>query len=61
MDVIIFTCLSGIFFQRSLGAYQLADFLRSNGYTVQVIDFTDHFSEEEFVNSNDKQIKDSVT
>jgi len=60
MDVIIFTCLSGIFFQRSLGAYQLADFLRSNGYTVQVIDFTDHFSEEELLNTTRKFVTSST-
>ena len=60
MDVIIFTCLSGIFFQRSLGAYQLADFLRSKGYTVQVIDFTDHFSEEELLNTTRKFVTSST-
>ena len=47
MDIVIFTCLSGIFFQRSLGAYQIAHFLREHGYTVQVIDFTDYFSDKE--------------
>jgi len=49
MDVILLTCVSGIFFQRSMGAYQLAHFLRENGYTVQVIDFTDHYSSEELI------------
>ena len=49
MNIIIFTCVSGIFFQRSIGAYQLAHFLRANGYTVQVIDFTDHFSADELL------------
>lgn len=60
MDVVIFTCLSGIFFQRSLGAYQLADFLRSNGYTVQVIDFTDHFDEEELLATTKKFVNAST-
>lgn len=54
MDVILLTCVSGIFFQRSMGAYQLAHFLRENGYTVQVIDFTDHFTEDELIATVDK-------
>jgi len=49
MDVILFTCVSGIFFQRSIGAYQIAHFLRKNGYTVQVIDFTDYFTSDELI------------
>ena len=56
MDIIIFTCVSGMFFQRSIGAYQLAHFLREKGYTVQVIDFTDHFSSEELIALLDKFI-----
>lgn len=49
MDIILLTCVSGIFFQRSIGAYQLAYFLRQYGYTVQVIDFTDHFTDDELL------------
>jgi len=54
MDVIIFTCVSGIFFQRSIGAYQIAHFLRSHGYTVQVIDFTDFLNKEDLEKLIDK-------
>lgn len=61
MDIVIFTCLSGIFFQRSIGAYQLAHFLREHGYTVQVIDFTDYFSDNELQAAVDKFItKDTL-
>jgi hypothetical protein len=56
MDVILLTCLSGVFFQRSIGAYQLAHFLRKHGYTVQVIDFTDHFTSEELIFAVEKFI-----
>ena len=61
MDVVIFTCLSGIFFQRAMGAYQIAHFLRSHGYTVQVIDFTDNFTVEELSEVSKKFIsKDTL-
>jgi len=60
MDIIIFTCVSGIFFQRSIGAYQLAHFLREHGYTVQVIDFTDHFTTEELVVLSEKFITENT-
>lgn len=56
MNVVIFTNIKGIFFQRTLGAYQIAHFLRANGYTVQVIDFTDYFSTEELISAADKFI-----
>lgn len=56
MNVIIFTNIKGIFFQRTLGAYQLAHSLRSNGYTTQVIDFTDYFSTEELISAVEKFI-----
>lgn len=60
MDVVLLTCVSGIFFQRSMGAYQLAHFLRENGYTVQVIDFTDHYSEEELLSLIEKFTTDKT-
>lgn len=61
MDIVIFTCLSGIFFQRSIGAYQIAHFLREHGYTVQVIDFTDSFSNTELEQVTDKFVtKDTL-
>lgn len=56
MDVVIFTCLSGMFYQRAMGAYQIAHFLRSHGYTVQVVDFTDNFTEEELLRASEKFI-----
>jgi radical SAM superfamily enzyme YgiQ (UPF0313 family) len=60
MDVVIFTCVSGIFFQRSIGAYQLAHFLRAHGYTVQVIDFTDFINEEDLKSLADKFINENT-
>ena len=61
MDIVIFTCLSGIFFQRSIGAYQIAHFLREHGYTVQVIDFTDYFSDQELEEATAKFVtKDTL-
>lgn len=50
-DVILLTCMSGNILQRGIGAYQIAGHLRQHGFTVQVIDFTDHFSEEELINT----------
>lgn len=67
-DVILLTCLSGKLWQRAIGAYQLAGFLRQHGITVQVIDFTDNFTSEEliqavkkFVGSNTRVIGVSST
>jgi len=54
MNVIIFACVSNFLFQRSIGAYQVAHFLRSNDYSVQVIDFTDYFTEEELISAVNK-------
>jgi hypothetical protein len=56
MDFIIFTSVTSIFFQRSIGAYQVAHFIREHGYSVQVIDFTDHFTDEELIQALDKFI-----
>lgn len=47
VDVLFLTCVSGRLFQRAIGAYQMAGFLRQHGYTVQVIDFTDEFKPDE--------------
>jgi hypothetical protein len=46
-DVIILTAISGPEFQRAIGAYRIASHLRQHGYSVQVIDFVDHFSVDE--------------
>jgi len=50
-DVILLTCMSGQILQRSIGAYQVANHLRKHGISVQVIDFTDHFTVDELVDS----------
>ena len=53
-DVILLTCLSGNLWQRSIGAYQLASFLRQHNISVQVIDFTDYFTTEELIAAVEK-------
>lgn len=53
-DVVLLTCLSGKVWQRAIGPYQLASHLRQHGISVQVIDFTDYFSEEELYNYLEK-------
>jgi radical SAM superfamily enzyme YgiQ (UPF0313 family) len=59
-DVILLTCLSGSLWQRSIGAYQLAGYLRQNGYIVQVIDFTDYFSNEELVSTVERFVGENT-
>jgi radical SAM superfamily enzyme YgiQ (UPF0313 family) len=56
MNIILLTCVSGPYFQRTIGAYQIADFMRSHGYTVQIIDFTDFFKEQELLQTVEKFI-----
>ena len=67
-DVILLTCLSGKLWQRAIGPYQLASHLRKHNISVQVIDFTDHFTEDElylllekFVGTNTKIVGVSST
>jgi hypothetical protein len=55
-DVILLTCLSGKLWQRAIGAYQLANFLRQHNITVQVIDFTDAFTSDELIAAVEKFI-----
>jgi radical SAM superfamily enzyme YgiQ (UPF0313 family) len=55
-DVVLLTCLSGSLWQRSIGAYQLASFLRQHDISVQVIDFTDSFTSEELIQAVEKFI-----
>lgn len=45
MDTILLTAVSGVVFQRSLGAYQLAHHCRENGFRCQVIDFINDFDQ----------------
>lgn len=49
MNFIILSCVSGKLFQRNIGPYQLAFFLRQNNITTQVIDFTDSFNNDELL------------
>ena len=67
-DVVLLTCLSGKVWQRAIGPYQLASHLRHHGISVQVIDFTDYFDEnelysylEKFVGQNTKIVGISST
>jgi hypothetical protein len=46
-NLIILTSVRGSVWQRSIGAYQIAHHCRQHGFTVQVIDFTDLFNEQE--------------
>ncbi len=46
-NLILLTNTRGSVWQRSIGAYQVAHHCRQHGFTVQVIDFTDFFDEEE--------------
>lgn len=45
---------------RSLGAYQLASWLRHNGYTVKVIDFCSLMSTDNLVNITEKYINEDT-
>jgi radical SAM superfamily enzyme YgiQ (UPF0313 family) len=47
MNIVILTCVSGAVFQRALSAYQLSHQCRAEGFTSQVIDFINDFTEEE--------------
>jgi radical SAM superfamily enzyme YgiQ (UPF0313 family) len=47
MEILLLTTVSGLVFQRSLGAYQLAHNCRQHGFSCQVIDFIQDFSEQE--------------
>ena len=48
-DIIILTCVSENVPSRGIGAYRIADVIRRMGRSVQVIDFTDWFSDEELI------------
>lgn len=60
MDIIFLTCVSGAVFQRSLGAYQLSHFCQSNGFTSQVIDFVNDFTQDELTSVLDKFCNDKT-
>lgn len=48
--------MPGTFFQRALGAYQIAHHLRTFGYTCQVIEFSQFFTSEELIKAIEKFI-----
>lgn len=55
-DIIIYTNVADFPCQRAIGAYQLASHVRKFGLTVQIIDFTDHFTTEELIDCTEKYI-----
>lgn len=60
MNFIFLSGMPGTFFQRALGAYQIAHHLRTFGYTCQVIEFAQYFSEEELNTLLEKLITDDT-
>lgn len=60
MNFIFLSGMPGTFFQRALGAYQIAHHLRTFGYTCQVIEFAQYFSEEELNALFEKLITDDT-
>lgn len=60
VDMIIFTGVSAKMPVRSIGAYAVAHAVRKTGRTVQVIDFTDWFSEEELLSTARKFIGENT-
>ena len=59
-DVIIYTNMADYPCQRAMGAYQLASHLRQHDITVQVIDFTSHFSDQELLNVTEKFVGENT-
>lgn len=53
-NFIILTNTDSILWQRTIGAYQIANHCRQNGFSCQVIDFTDMFSETELTQTISK-------
>ena len=53
-DLVILTNTAGPVWQRSIGAYQVASHCRQNGFSCQVIDFTDMFNPQELLSLLDK-------
>lgn len=49
VNVIILTAVMSQWMERSIGAYQLSSFIRSNGYSTQVIDFIHFFNKEQLM------------
>lgn len=59
-DVIILTCVPDVFISRTIGPYAIAHAARLAGYSAQVIDFTDYFTEDELFNTITKFIGDNT-
>ena len=49
-NLILLTNTASPIWQRSIGAYQVASHCRQNGFSCQIIDFTDYFTEDELYN-----------
>jgi radical SAM superfamily enzyme YgiQ (UPF0313 family) len=60
MNIVLLTCVSGAVFQRALSAYQLSHNCRSHGFTSQVIDFINDFTEEELLSTVKKFVNDDT-
>lgn len=58
-DALIFTELTDSKFSRPIGAYQIANQLRKNGFTAQVVDFFSLFSNEEIFQIAEKFLDQS--
>lgn len=54
VNVIFLTGVMTPWFERSIGAYQLSNFIKSHGYTTQVIDFIHLFDKELLLNTLEK-------
>lgn len=59
-NLILLTNTRGSVWQRSIGAYQVAHHCREQGYTVQVIDFTDFFNVTELGDVVSKFLSDDL-
>lgn len=54
VDIIFLTGVMTPWFERSIGAYQLSNFVKSHGYTSQVIDFIHLFNKDLLLETLDK-------
>lgn len=59
-NIIILTNTRGSVWQRSIGAYQVAHHCRINGFSAQVIDFTDFFNQDELIKLLDNLYSDHL-
>lgn len=59
-SVVIFTGVDSKLFQRAMGAYQMAHYLRIHGYSVQVVDFVSDFSLDDLRKVADRYVTEST-